>query len=104
NDFLFLHTLHFSCSSFPAHVVATSVLDGVDSSNVEQPIYLMLLYGVLWRWFGTDWSLTYYVVAALAAVSFLMLYLCARRFMPGLFAAIAILLFLTSPFFIRNVL
>jgi len=102
--FLHVHSPSFFCASFPRHVVPTSVFDGVDSSNVEQPLYLMLSYGVLWRLFGIDWASTHYVVAGLVAASFLVMYLCAWRFMPAPLAAAAILLFLASPFFIRNIL
>src|SRR5262249_1854647 len=71
--FLNARSLGFSCASFPRHVVPTSVFDGVDSSNVEQPLYLMLSYGVLWRLFGIDWASTDYVIAGLVAASFLVM-------------------------------
>jgi len=104
NEFLHVATLQFSCSSFPRRVIATSVFDGLDSSNTEQPIYLMLLYGGLWRLFGVDWTVTYYIIATVIAVSFLAAYLCTRRLMPGFIAAPAILLFFSSPLFIKSIL
>jgi len=102
--FLRIDRAELSCASFPRNVVATSVFDGFDFSNVDQPLYLTLSYGMLWRWFGPNWWLNHYLVATLVAVSFLLLYLSAQRFAPPLLAAGAILLFLSSPVFIRNVL
>ena len=96
--------LNFSCSLFPQHVVDTSFFDGIDAANTEHPIYLMVLYGLLWHWFGLHWSLTFHVIGATVAVSFLLVYLCARPFMPVLVAAGVTLLFLFSPLFIPNVL
>jgi len=100
--FLEVQTLQLSCASFPRHVVATSVFDGIGTSNSEQPVYLMLSYGLLWRWLGPHWSLTYYVIGAVVAASFLVTYLCACRFMPALLAAAVSLLFVSSPFFIQS--
>jgi len=102
--FLYVSSPQFSCTSFPRHALATSVFDGIPTSNVEQPHYLMLAYGMLWRWLGPNWWVSQYVIAALVAISFLLLYLCTWRFMPPLLAAGVILLFLSSPVFIRNVL
>jgi len=102
--FLHVRRLEFSCRSFPRNVVATSVFDGIASSNVEQPLYLMLSYGVLWRWLGPNWWVSHYVIAALVAMSFLLLYVATQRLMPPLLAASAILIFLASPIFIRDVL
>jgi hypothetical protein len=98
----FLEGTHpnYACASFPQHVLATSFFDGIDSSNVEQPIYLTLLYGVLWRWFGPQWQLTKDVVAATVALSFLSIYFCARPFMRPLAAAAAALFFVFNPFYI----
>src|SRR5262249_18043647 len=104
DEFLATRRTDYPCSLFPRRLASTSVFDGFDSSNVEQPIYLMLSYGLLWRWLGPAWSSTPYVVGVSVAASFLLLWLCATRFMPGLLAAISLLLFLSSPFFIRNVL
>lgn len=104
DQFLRVRQLDFSCSSFPPHVSPTTFFDGIDTANAEQPIYLMLLYALLWRWFGVQWTVTYYVIAATVAASFVLMYVCARRFTPALVAAAAVLLFLSSPFFITNVL
>ncbi len=91
---------NYECALFPQHVLATSFFDGIDSANVEQPIYLTLLYGVLWRWFGTQWQLTKDVVAATVALSFLSIYFCARPFVRPLAAAAAALFFVFNPFYI----
>lgn len=101
-DFLQVHAMQFSCSAFPAHTLPTSVFDGLDSTNVDQPMYLIGLYGVLWRWLGPHWTLTHYVIATIVAASFLVTYLCACRFMPPLLAAGVVLFFIASPFFIKN--
>lgn len=108
--FLSVHQTGFSCASFPPHVASTSFLDGVDATNVEQPLYLILTYGVVWRLFGPDWHVTYYVIATTAALSFLVIYLCARPFTSAAVAAalalyfIAALLFLPGPFHLNGVL
>lgn len=47
-DFLHVRRTNYSCDSFP-RALPTSFFDGLDSNNIEQPIYLMFLYGVLWR-------------------------------------------------------
>jgi hypothetical protein len=103
-QFLRVKQLDFPCGSFPRHLSPTSFFDGIHTANAEQPLYLILLYAVLWRWFGAQWTVTYYVIAATVAASFVLMYVCARRFTPPLIAAPAALLFLSSPFFITNVL
>jgi hypothetical protein len=108
--FLSLHQTDFSCGLFPRHMASASFLDGVDATNVEQPLYLILTYGVLWRVFGPHWDVTYYVIATTFALSFLIIYLCARAFMSALVAAvlalyfIAELLLLPGPFHLSSVL
>src|SRR5262245_6732727 len=104
NAFLEVRRLDFPCASFPQHVAPTTLVDGIDVANAEQPLYLMLVYGLAWRSFGVHWAVTYYVVAAIAAISFVVLYLCLRPFVPALVAVAAALLFLSSPFFITNAL
>jgi hypothetical protein len=101
--FLRVHRPDLSCDLLPQHLVSTSFRDGFDTGNAELPVYLMLLFGVLWRWFGLNWHLTAYVIGATVAASFLCIYVCARPFMPVLVAAAVALLFLMSPLFIANV-
>jgi len=103
-DFLKVGRLEFSCDAFPQHVVPTGFFDGIDAANAEQPLYLILLYALPWRWLGVHWTVTYVVVAATVAASFLLMYGCMRRFAPTALAATAALLFVASPFFITNVL
>jgi len=38
--FFVSNQLDYSCDSFPRHMLATSVFDGIDSANGEQPLYL----------------------------------------------------------------
>ena len=103
HEFLYVRRLSYSCASFP-RVLPTSFFDDIDASNLEQPLYITLSYGVIWRWFGVHWAATYYVVGFTVALSFLITYFCARRFMPPIFAASLILWFLSSPFFIIQIL
>jgi hypothetical protein len=98
--FFVSNQLDYSCDSFPRHVLATSFFDGIDSANVEQPLYLTVLYAVMWRWLGLHWTLTHYVAAATVALSFITVYLCARGFMPSIVSAALALIFVSSPFFI----
>jgi hypothetical protein len=105
NAFLSVSQLDFSCDSFPQHLLApTSFFDGIDASNTEQPLYLILLYGVLWSWFGLHWAVTHFILGAVVALSFLSIYFCGRLFMPPLVIAAVSLLFLSSPFFLTNIL
>jgi hypothetical protein len=100
--FLRLRRLSLSCSDLPQHLAATNVLESADSSNVEQPIYLTLVYGALWRIFGLSWGLTAYLIAANAALSALLLYICCRRFAGAALAAFGALAFVLSPVFLEN--
>jgi hypothetical protein len=102
--FLHLSTSSFSCHDFPRHLAYRNRFESAESSNVQQPIYLMLLYGSLWRLFGVDWKVTNYLVAANAAASVLLLYLCCARFGNAILAAIASLAFVVSPVFLQNAL
>src|SRR5262245_13197832 len=104
NAFLSVSVPDFSCSLFPQHVVPTSFLDGIGAANTEQPTYIILLYGVLWRLFGLHWSVTLGVVGGIAAISFLVVYLCARRFMSPLIACGTIILFFASPLYLPHIL
>ncbi len=102
DTFLHLRTADFSCSNFPAHVATADFLESSAFSNVEQPIYLMMVYGTLWRLFGVHWSLTAYLIAACAAISALLLFLCCVRFGHAALAAAASLAFVISPVFLQN--
>lgn len=102
SDFLFVKRMTYSCSLFDAK--PTSFFDGLDSSNVEQPMYLKLLYGVLWRVVGLDWRISYWVDGGIVAASFLALYLCLRAFAPPLIIAPLTLAFLASPLYITHIL
>ena len=64
NAFLTLQQPRYPCRSFPQHVLVTGIFDGIDPANVEHPFYLVVVYGVLWRWFGVQWALVDYLVAA----------------------------------------
>src|SRR5262245_50095285 len=103
-SFLRVERLDFSCTSFPQRVTETNFFDGIGATNTEQPTYIILSYAVLWRTFGTHWNLTFHVIGAIVAFSFLIVYLCARPFMPALVALGTTLLFLSSPLFIPHIL
>src|SRR5437763_1511091 len=94
--FLSLKRLDYSCNDLPNQIDKRPIWEGLDVANVEQPFYLMIVYGVLWRWSGLHWAVTYVVIATTVAASFLVLYICARRFMGAVFAAGLVLLFLLS--------
>ena len=98
--FLELRQPRYSCGAFPPHAVATSVFDGIEPANVEHPFYLVLLYGILWRWFGVQWALLDYLVAASVALSFAVVYVCARGFMPPFVAAAVALGFVANPLYL----
>ena len=100
--FLSRERLDYSCNDLPNQIDKRPIWEGLDVANVEQPLYLMIVYGVLWRWFGLHWAVTYVVIATTVAASFLVLYICARRFMGAVFAAGLVLLFLSSPFFVTH--
>src|SRR5688572_2983787 len=102
--FLAVRRPELSCDEFPRRVSPTSFFDGIEAANTEQPMYLMLSYAILWRAFGLDWSLTYGVLAAVFALSFLAIHFCLRPFVPAAVAAGAALIFLSSPLFVANIL
>src|SRR5712692_547719 len=104
SDFLKVALLDLPCDSLPHHLQETSLLKGLDVANVEQPFHLILLYAAVWRWFGPSWTATYFVIATVVAVSFLVIYFCLRRFTSAPAAAAVTLIFLSSPFFLTNVL
>lgn len=104
DGFLNSHPLDFSCASFPRHVAGTSFFDGIEAANTEQPMYLMLLYGVLWRLLGLHWWVTYYVLAGVFALSFLAMYLSLRPFSNAIAASAISLVFLSSPLFVASIL
>ena len=66
------------------------------------PLYLMGLFGVLWRLFGVNWAVSGYILGASAAAAFLPMYLCARRFTNGILAGAIVLLLLASPLYTAN--
>jgi hypothetical protein len=101
SKFLWFRKLHYSCESFPRHVLPTSFFDDIGAANVEQPLYLTMLYAVVWRLFGVEWTATNYVVAATVSLSFLVVYVCARAFVPAILSAALALFFVSSPFFIE---
>ncbi len=103
-DFLHVVRLVLPCDLLPRHLQQTSLLMGLDVANVEQPFHLILLYAAVWRWFGPSWTATYFVIATVVAVSFLVIYFCLRRFTSAPAAAAVTLIFLSSPFFLTNVL
>src|SRR5262249_3416145 len=88
------------CGSFPQHVQATSIFDRIDAPNAAQPLYLTLLYGILWHWSGPQWQIGHAIVAATVALSFLVVYFGARPFTRPTVAAAAGLLFVFDPFYI----
>jgi hypothetical protein len=100
--FLTFQRAELPCSLFPHDVPATSFFDGIDTANVEMPLYLMGLFGLLWRLFGVSWVVTGYILAASMAAAFLTMYLCARRFMSAPVAALIVLFLLASPLYITN--
>src|SRR5262245_61764028 len=102
--FLRVDCLDLSCASVPQHVVATGFFHGIGATNTEQPTYVILSYALLWRLFGLHWSLTFYVIGAIVAASYLVVYFCGRPFMPALLAFATTLLFLSSPLFLPHVL
>src|SRR5262249_22466809 len=101
SKFLWYQKPHFSCESFPRHVLPTSFFDDIGAANVEQPLYLTMLYAVVWRLFGVDWTATHYILPAAVTLSFLVVYVCARAFMPAILSAALALFFVSSPFFIE---
>ena len=103
SQFLLARRTEFSCGSFPKDIPEKSFFDGgIDYANVEVPIYLLSLLGVLWRLFGVSWAVVPYILGASAAATFLIMYLGARRFINGTFAALIMLFVLASPLFITN--
>jgi hypothetical protein len=101
-DFLSANRLDLPCDLLP-RLQKTSLLNGLDVANQEQPFHLILLYAAVWRWFGPSWTTTYFVIATVVAASFLVIYLCLRRFTSALAAAAVTLISLSSPFFLTNV-
>jgi hypothetical protein len=102
DEFLHVRQLDYTCKSFP-RVLPNTIFDGIDPNNAEQPYYLVLIYGLIWRLFGVHWAATYYVVSGVIALSFLAIYFCARQFTPQIVAASGALLFLICPVFITNI-
>jgi len=91
---------NYTCASFPQHLMPTSLLDGIDWSNANWPMYLTLVYGILWRWLGATWQVTFDIVGGVVPLSFLALYFCLRPFLHSLVSAAAALLFICNPFYI----
>jgi hypothetical protein len=100
--FLTFERADLPCSLFPHDVPAASFFDGIDTANVEMPLYLMGLFGLLWRLFGVSWVVTDYILAASSAAAFLIMYLCARRFTNAPVAALIALFLLATPLYITN--
>src|SRR5258708_2831375 len=46
--FLIFERADLPCSLFPHDAPATFFFDGIDTPNVEMPLYLMGLFGLLW--------------------------------------------------------
>jgi hypothetical protein len=103
-NFLLAARQDLPCDALPQHLQETSLLNGLDTSNVEQPFNLILLYAVLWRLFGPSWTVTYFVIAGVLAASFLVIYVCLRRFTSAPAAAAMTLIFISSPFVVTNIL
>jgi hypothetical protein len=92
--------VEFSCDSIPASALRTSFFaEGLDNHNVEQPLYLTVVYAILWRLFGVNWAVTNCFVSATVALSFLAVYLCARGFLGPFFSAASALIFISNPFY-----
>lgn len=104
DDFLTERTDDDPCSAFPQDVPFRSIFDGLDYSNDEAPVYLTLLYGQIWRFFGVTWMATYYVVGLTGALTFLVLYGCARPFVPAGVAALVGFAFLICPMTLASIL
>jgi len=101
--FLNLQQMAFPCASFPRHI-SSSILNGMEWSNEEAPIYLSMIYGTIWKIFGVQWQVTYYVISIMGALIFLVIYWCARAFVPSLLAAVAGFSFLCGPIMLANLL
>ena len=100
--FLTFERAELPCKLFPHDIPAASFFDGIDTANVEVPLYLIGLFGLLWRLFGVSWTVTGYILAASTAAAFLIMYLCARRFTNPPVAALIVLLLLATPLYITN--
>jgi hypothetical protein len=102
-NFLLLRQLDYSCASFPK-IPMHGFFDGLELSHSQFPLYLLMLYGQIWRTFDPHWTATYYVIGLTGALIFLSIYFCGRAFMPRLVAAGVALLFLCSPVMLSQIL
>jgi hypothetical protein len=102
-NFVLMRQLDYSCASFPK-VAMRGFFSGLEISHAQFPLYLLILFGQIWRTFGVHWAATYYVIGLTGALTFLSIYFCGRAFMPRLAAAGVALIFLCNPVVLSQLL